>query len=75
MLFRSGVPSSNPHNHSGFFWETDRPGIEEIQKRLSITQDGEYGLQTQAHVISFQRGTGTLKVDGLTGPLTWSKLF
>jgi peptidoglycan hydrolase-like protein with peptidoglycan-binding domain len=38
-----------------------------------LTQDGYYGPHTLSDVESFQRAY-LLKPDGITGPLTWSKL-
>ncbi|MGH7745201.1 MAG: hypothetical protein ACREQ5_10445, partial [Candidatus Dormibacteria bacterium] len=35
-----GRPSADDHNHSGYFWPADRPGIQKIQAKYGIVQDG-----------------------------------
>lgn len=44
-----------------------------LQRRLGITDDGNFGPKTEAAVITFQRTTG-LHPDGKVGPKTWAAL-
>jgi hypothetical protein len=56
------------------------PFVEEVQYQLnrlgypSGTVDGIFGTNTLNAVRAFQKADG-LTVDGIVGPLTWSKLF
>ncbi|WDZ91134.1 peptidoglycan-binding domain-containing protein [Nocardiopsis sp. HUAS JQ3] len=74
-----GPPSSDSRNHSGFYWPSDRPHVEQIQRRLrdrgwGITVDGRYGEMTAGTVEAFQREKGLVS-DGLTGSATWPVLW
>ncbi len=48
--------------------------VAEVQRRLGITADQDFGPVTESAVRSFQAGAG-LVADGIVGPLTWSALF
>lgn len=47
--------------------------VRQLQKLLSIPQDGIYGPVTKTAVESFQRRKGLI-VDGICGPKTWAAL-
>lgn len=44
-----------------------------VQKRLGVSDDGEFGPNTENAVKSFQKSKG-LPADGIVGPTTWTKL-
>jgi hypothetical protein len=74
-----GAPSSNPRNHSGYYWKADSSGIHTAQSRLRdrgwrISVDGKFGPDTDKVVRSFQREKN-LRVDGLLGLVTWKTLW
>ncbi len=48
--------------------------VAQVQSRLGIAADGEFGPRTESAVRSFQAGAG-LVTDGIVGPLTWGALF
>lgn len=45
-----------------------------LQRRLGIKDDGQFGKDTEAAVIAYQRAHG-LKPDGIVGDKTWASLF
>lgn len=47
--------------------------VKALQKSLNLVQDGIYGPVTEEAVADFQKNNG-LKVDGICGEETWSKL-
>jgi peptidoglycan hydrolase-like protein with peptidoglycan-binding domain len=56
----------------------DGPSVRSVQYLLQarghdLAVDGDFGPQTHANVVAFQRARG-LKVDGIVGPETWSML-
>lgn len=73
-----GVPNPSPHNHSGYYWPTDRPGIKQLQTELIAKgynlgptgADGYFGPFTQHAVLDLQRKHG-LNATGLVGMKTW----
>jgi peptidoglycan hydrolase-like protein with peptidoglycan-binding domain len=48
--------------------------VKQLQTKLGITADGDFGKITEKAVKAFQKANG-LDVDGLVGKLTWNKLF
>jgi hypothetical protein len=74
-----GVPSDDPRNHSGYFSDTDRPGITLFQARLrdrgwSLGATGVFDQSTDKVVRQFQ-AEKNLTVDGAVGPGTWSAIW
>ena len=67
-----GVRSPNARNHSGAS-TADQPAIRTIQRKVGVTPDGDYGPNTKAHVIRWQR-SHRLTADGAVGPQTWTAL-
>lgn len=45
-----------------------------LQRKLGVSQSGTFGTATQVAVKNFQSYNG-LKVDGIVGKITWTKLF
>jgi peptidoglycan hydrolase-like protein with peptidoglycan-binding domain len=71
-----GLPSSDPHCHSGHYGPPDSNSVKQWQQQMasrgwSLTVDGDYGSQSQSVCTQFQQEKG-LSTDGLVGPTTWS---
>jgi len=47
--------------------------VQEVQRKVAVTPDGEFGPKTEAAVRVFQRARG-LVPDGIVGPRTWVAL-
>jgi peptidoglycan hydrolase-like protein with peptidoglycan-binding domain len=47
--------------------------VREVQKKLELKQDGDFGAITEAAVRRFQRRKG-LVADGIVGPKAWKAL-
>lgn len=70
-----GPNFSEAKNHSGYF-DRDKPAIVAIQRRLGITQDGNFGPMTAQAVASWQRKQGIkAAVYGRVDSTTWGYLF
>jgi peptidoglycan hydrolase-like protein with peptidoglycan-binding domain len=70
-----GVPSPDPHCHSGYYGGKDAQVVLTWQHQMShrgwvISHDGMYGPQSRSVCTQFQAEKG-LKADGLCGPRTW----
>jgi len=70
-----GVPSPDPHCHSGINGAPDSGNVMTWQRRMAargwnITADGSFGSQSQSVCRQFQQQVG-LSVDGFVGPKTW----
>lgn len=70
-----GPPSTDPRNHSGYYWPSDRPGIATYQRRMQergwrIGVTGVFDTTTSAVTVAFQREKG-LVPDDKVGPITW----
>lgn len=48
--------------------------VRQVQTRLGLAADGEFGPQTEAAVKAWQAQNG-LAADGILGPLSWDKMF
>nr|WP_290443534.1 peptidoglycan-binding domain-containing protein [Sporolactobacillus kofuensis] len=48
--------------------------VKRIQRALSVTADGIFGVKTEAAVRNYQK-RHQLTVDGVVGPKTWAQLF
>lgn len=48
--------------------------VKKLQSKLGLNVDGDFGPETEAAVIKYQKENG-LTPDGLVGNGTWSKLF
>ncbi len=62
----------------GWFTRTLREGdkgndVKELQRRLKLAADGEFGPRTKAAVVAFQKSKG-LTADGVVGPKTAAAL-
>lgn len=49
--------------------------VEQLQRDLGIKVTGKFDATTDQAVRDFQKATGTLKVDGVVGPATWTILI
>lgn len=47
--------------------------VKDLQALLGLTEDGVFGVKTEAAVIAFQKGHGLLP-DGQVGGMTWGRL-
>jgi peptidoglycan hydrolase-like protein with peptidoglycan-binding domain len=47
--------------------------VKQVQAKVGITADGNFGPKTEAAVRAFQRGKGMVP-DGIVGPKTWAAL-
>jgi peptidoglycan hydrolase-like protein with peptidoglycan-binding domain len=70
-----GMPSSDPHCHSGASGQADSGHVKTWQHQMAsrgwaLTADGSYGTQSQSACRQFQQEKG-LSVDGKVGPKTW----
>ncbi len=70
-----GLPSADPHCHSGYYGGKDTQVVLTWQHQMShrgweIARDGKYGPQSRSVCLKFQSEKG-LAVDGLVGPRTW----
>jgi putative chitinase len=48
--------------------------VKKLQRKLGVTDTGNFGPLTEAAVKAWQSGNG-LTADGIVGPSTWSKMF
>lgn len=48
--------------------------VKKLQSKLGLNPDGDFGPNTEKHVMKFQSENG-LKSDGIVGDGTWNKLF
>lgn len=73
MSLQNQIPSVDPHVAMLRFGDIS-PSVRELQQKLGIKADGDFGPATLAAVKSFQAKHG-LAADGLVGPATWAKLL
>jgi Putative peptidoglycan binding domain len=71
-----GLPSSDPHCHSGHYGGVDATNVKTWQTQMkargwSITPDGDFGQKSNTVCRQFQ-AEKHLGVDGKVGPQTWS---
>jgi hypothetical protein len=66
---RSGAPAGRPTLRRGSTNEL----VEQVQAKVGVAADGNFGPNTEAAVRAFQRAHG-LVPDGIVGPKTWAAL-
>jgi peptidoglycan hydrolase-like protein with peptidoglycan-binding domain len=49
------------------------PAVVELQQKIGVAADGQFGPRTRAAVVAFQQAHG-LGADGVVGPMTWAAL-
>jgi len=72
---QQGVPPApaNPASKPVLRVGSTGPAVAELQQKLGVTADGQFGPQTRAAVIAFQQAHA-LGADGVVGPMTWGAL-
>jgi lysozyme len=63
-----------PNLRKGSGGKCQAPAVREVQKRLGLQQDGDYGTATRRAVRRFQRAHHGLKDDGRVDSKTWLAL-
>ena len=66
---RPGVPAARLTLRRGAGGEL----VKQVQRKIGVTVDGDFGAETEAAVRSFQR-THNMVPDGIVGPKTWIAL-
>mgnify|MGYP002378658512 CR=1 FL=1 len=71
--------TARPDGDAGPAAALDRPdaageAVRELQRKLGLTVDGQFGPLTRSAVITFQHGRQLLP-DGVVGPMTWAAIF
>ena len=71
-----GLPSSDPHCHSGHFGGVDTQNVRTWQQQMAhrgwaINVDGDFGSESDSVAKQFQQQE-RLAADGRVGPQTWS---
>ena len=70
-----GIAGPNTLNGCPMLKQGARGNITKLlQEKLGISDDGIFGANTKAAVISYQKANG-LSADGIVGPNTWKKLL
>src|ERR1044071_3710511 len=64
-----GAPPGRPTLRRGATGEL----VKQVQTRVGVTADGEFGPKTEAALRTFQR-SHNLVPDGIVGPKTWAAL-
>jgi predicted chitinase/peptidoglycan hydrolase-like protein with peptidoglycan-binding domain len=77
-ISEDGTPPVAPPQLGGAIYlgrnfENVGPRVVELQRKLGVPADGEFGPQTEAAVIAYQRSKG-LEADGVAGPVTLRSL-
>lgn len=73
--YAQGAPPApaNPANQPVLKIGSTGPAVAELQQKLGVTADGQFGPHTRAAVVAFQQAHA-LGADGVVGAMTWGAL-